>query len=272
MSVACATQTDLGGDEPGASPGQPGAVGTPAPRPVTQPTSAPATAVSPTQSATAVSPTSGSGTPTTGSPLAAIAPPTCDDGERNGDELGIDCGGTCEAQACPLGSFCNTAADCSEGSCVAVPSLDRCPSSPPCSVCSACDNGVHDTNETDIDCGGQACGRCALGQACLVDEDCDTFNCQAGACVASNNPLIVFRDECECHSHNPNNPGDEENCLKYVDCYVENGCEPETCSANGDQPCGVNKVGTGAEFVDAAQAFYDCAMAAAAAAGATAAP
>ena len=64
--------------------------------------------------------------------VCSIAPdPTCDDGIRNGDETGIDCGGSCQ----PCGQTCDngikdgdeTGADCG-GSCP-----DVCPSNPnPC--------------------------------------------------------------------------------------------------------------------------------------------
>ena len=33
---------------------------------------------------------------------------------------------------------------------------------------SACGDGVKDADETDVDCGGAACGTCATGESCLV--------------------------------------------------------------------------------------------------------
>ena len=39
----------------------------------------------------------------------------CDDGERNGDESGIDCGGSCDP--CADGDPCNVADDCESGVC-----------------------------------------------------------------------------------------------------------------------------------------------------------
>lgn len=47
---------------------------------------------------------------------------TCTDGSKNGDETGVDCGGSCEAQ-CADGSDCEVAADCLSGFC----SLDKRP-------------------------------------------------------------------------------------------------------------------------------------------------
>nr|PIL97582.1 sushi domain (scr repeat) domain-containing protein [Toxoplasma gondii COUG] len=50
--------------------------------------------------------------------------PTCSDGARNGDETGVDCGGSCP-QACP-----------------------------------SCFNGLRDGDEEDVDCGGSTCEPC----------------------------------------------------------------------------------------------------------------
>ncbi|PFH32323.1 sushi domain (scr repeat) domain-containing protein [Besnoitia besnoiti] len=58
------------------------------------------------------------------SPFFSCPQPTCFDGERNGDETGVDCGGSC-AQRCP-----------------------------------SCFNGLRDGDEEDVDCGGSTCERC----------------------------------------------------------------------------------------------------------------
>jgi len=54
-------------------------------------------------------------------------PPTCDDGEQNGNETGIDCGG------------------------------------PDCEACPTCDDGLQNGNETGVDCGGPDCAPCGGG-------------------------------------------------------------------------------------------------------------
>jgi hypothetical protein len=61
-------------------------------------------------------------------------PPTCNDGIQNGNETGIDCGGT----------------DCD-----------------PCVVPPTCNDGIQNGNETGIDCGGSDCEACDDGE----DED-----------------------------------------------------------------------------------------------------
>ncbi|MGB2015141.1 MAG: M43 family zinc metalloprotease, partial [Flavobacteriales bacterium] len=96
--------------------------------------------------------------------------PTCDDGIQNGDETGIDCGGSCAA--CPT---CNdgiqngdeTGVDCG-GSCAACPTCDDgiqngdetgvdCGGS--CAACATCEDGIQNGDETGVDCGG-SCTPC----------------------------------------------------------------------------------------------------------------
>jgi VCBS repeat protein len=91
--------------------------------------------------------------------------PLCTDQITNGDETGVDCGGTCSAK-CELGGGCKTDGDCDDANCVG-------------GVCTAkpCANGVQDAQETDVDCGGGTCRACAGGRKCLVDADCFGMSC-----------------------------------------------------------------------------------------------
>jgi hypothetical protein len=47
----------------------------------------------------------------------------------------------------------------------------------------ACDNGLQDGTETDIDCGGATCPGCANGQDCLINADCLSGSCAGSVCV-----------------------------------------------------------------------------------------
>jgi Ca-dependent carbohydrate-binding module xylan-binding len=47
-----------------------------------------------------------------------------------------------------------------------------------------CSNLVIDPGETDVDCGGPACGACDVGDTCLVDTDCLSSSCQLNVCQA----------------------------------------------------------------------------------------
>lgn len=81
--------------------------------------------------------------------MEVVTEATCNDGVQNGDETGIDCGGTCDA--CPtcddgVQNGDETGVDCG-GSC------DACPT---------CDDGIQNGDETGVDCGG-SCDECTEG-------------------------------------------------------------------------------------------------------------
>ncbi len=89
--------------------------------------------------------------------------PTCEDGVRNGGEVGEDCAGTCEAR-CPAGQPCGDASDCLPDHSCNNYGLCEAPN---------CGDGLLGPDETDIDCGGPECGAtCKVDEACLVDGDC----------------------------------------------------------------------------------------------------
>ncbi|TXD38701.1 hypothetical protein FRC96_07110 [Lujinxingia vulgaris] len=171
--------------------------------------------------------------------------PTCEDGVQNGEETGVDCGGS-ECEACEPGQGCEGAGDCAsglcqdkvcvgvgcegvacddgeacyrgqcyaacdesaecgaeercfEGACTALSCDDvicadaetcyrgvcyaACQDASGCSeegaecvegscVVPTCDDGVQNGDESDVDCGGESCEACEVGQQCGVNEDC----------------------------------------------------------------------------------------------------
>jgi hypothetical protein len=48
-----------------------------------------------------------------------------------------------------------------------------------------CSDGTKDGAETDVDCGGPSCPRCADGKKCSVTTDCTAGNCASGVCCKS---------------------------------------------------------------------------------------
>ncbi|HET7505828.1 MAG TPA: VCBS repeat-containing protein [Kofleriaceae bacterium] len=107
--------------------------------------------------------------------------PVCTDQIKNGDETGIDCGGSCGK--CDLGEGCKIDKDCDEGNCV----RGKCTPFP-------CDNGMQDGVETDIDCGGGECRKCAGGRACAADTDCFSGVCEPGANLCRGLGTVSFAD------------------------------------------------------------------------------
>jgi len=116
-----------------------------------------------------------------GSPYCCQAP-SCSDGQPNGTETDIDCGGSCApAKACAVGKFCSVGGDCQSGVCDGTaPTTCQAPScNPP--------DGVWNGSETDVDCGGAdlACPRCGTGAKCNVSTDCTNNVCAGGFCSAA---------------------------------------------------------------------------------------
>lgn len=98
-------------------------------------------------------------TPCAEGQCSVASAPSCFDRVRNGTETDVDCGGDC--RGCVEGFACSDAGDCETGGCTG-------------GACDAasCTNGVHDSFESDVDC-GLFCGTlCAKGQRCAHDSDC----------------------------------------------------------------------------------------------------
>jgi hypothetical protein len=83
---------------------------------------------------------------------------------------------------------------CGAATCGAV--VDNCGDTIQCggcnadSVCSSnrcvphCGNGVKDGDESDVDCGGATCGKCALDKGCAGQSDCAAGTCDSNVCRA----------------------------------------------------------------------------------------
>ena len=92
--------------------------------------------------------------------------PTCNDGIQNGDETGVDCGGS----SCPACPTCNdgiqngneTGVDCGGD----------------CAACPTCNDGIQNGDETGVDCGG-SCAPCDNGGGCTY-VTIDDWNFEGG--------------------------------------------------------------------------------------------
>ena len=115
--------------------------------------------------------------------------------------------GDCKDQICAADGGVTTqindsdtpvAGPCEVGMCAAgVPKLAKVPGSPcgdagtcdwtgmcdPCAMGTSCNNMCLDGTETDIDCGGNLCSQCALGQHCNKDLDCFSNKCDTATSV-----------------------------------------------------------------------------------------
>jgi len=113
---------------------------------------------------------------------------SCDSKQKDGDETGLDCGGSCAA--CVNGEGCMAGPDCKSGVCT----NQKC-------IASGCTDGVKNGSETDIDCGGTCSSKCALGKGCSVAADCaiaagdqaESVRCLEQACTSTKPPASGIR-------------------------------------------------------------------------------
>jgi len=103
---------------------------------------------------------------------------SCTDGVKNGAEGDVDCGGNCAN--CATGRGCAAADDCQSGVC----GTGGCgPGLAACCQAASCNDGVRNSNESDVDCGGR-CPDCPVGGACAAAADCQSGVCGAAGCAA----------------------------------------------------------------------------------------
>lgn len=145
-------------------------------------------------------------------------PPSCTDGEQNGDEADVDCGGP-DCPGCLDGSACTAASDCANNNCFG-------------GTCISCGDGAQNGLETDVDCGGGTCGACADGRSCLGNADCTGSICNAGTCAAPT---------CNDSAQNGTETGVDcgGTCLACTGtaCAANTDCASGTCDVAGTGLC-----------------------------------
>ena len=82
-----------------------------------------------------------------------------------------------------------------------------------------CSNGVADSGETDVDCGG-ACAACGDGKKCVYDADCASGSCSAGLCASHCSDGVQNDDETDvdCGGSTCGACGDGKKCVSDADC------------------------------------------------------
>ncbi len=71
---------------------------------------------------------------------------------------------------------------------------------PPRTVDDACGDQVLSEGESDIDCGGSSCDRCAIDRACVGNADCASGRCDGGFCHYSTSCLAIKQNVPEAES------------------------------------------------------------------------
>jgi hypothetical protein len=185
----------------------------------------------------------------TGGAYTTCAAALCTDGIQNGTETAIDCGGG-NCPACGLGKTCLLRTDCDQ----TITPVPDCISL----VCAQpqCNDGKQDGAETDKDCGGGTCAKCANGLKCSGVADCLSGVCAAdttGTCSAptcSDKVQNQGESGIDCGGTSPcAKCGTGLGCTSGTDCVsgvcgASNTCSAPTCSdtvqnqGETDKDCG----------------------------------
>jgi plastocyanin len=150
-------------------------------------------------------------------------PANCINGELDGDETDIDCGGSCGP--CGGGMMCHRPTDCQSGVC--IDGHCKYPT---------CIDGVTNGDETDVDCGGDTCPGCADGDDCLEPGDCDSGVCDGGLCQ-----MPVCNDGVENGTETDVDCGGGcSGCPNGDACLVGGDCQSGICALNKCVPGSCN--------------------------------
>jgi hypothetical protein len=112
-----------------------------------------------------------------------------------------------------------------------------------------CTDGVKNGNETDVDCGGGTCPRCATGKTCASRNDCASARCTAGTCQTCQDPNTDCGTDtnggmCACRDHESG----QRFCTKIVGRLLHVGT-PCTACTNGEQCFPINGGAGGIECI-----------------------
>ncbi len=197
---------------------------------------------------------------------------TCTDLKNDGDEEGIDCGGTkckkCDGATCAVASEC-TSDICFLSKCappgtktcgVGLPTLcmdaEACQADLDCTsdVCEARKciavtdaahaDGRRNAGETGVDCGGsyKATKVCAAGQGCVDATDCEAATCTTAKCDAPTrvdgklSPSLGETD-VDCGGTMADAMGNPAvKCTSTKACKVAGDCDSGYCTGNVCEP------------------------------------
>jgi hypothetical protein len=131
----------------------------------------------------------------------------------NGTEPVTDCGDA-RCGPCDDGDACTANAQCGSQRCVGGS----------CAPAAACDDGLSNGGESDVDCGGNnACARCLDGRACGQNADCRSGQCRAGLCACGDGQQNGDETAVDCG-------GSCGLCGAGLSCAVDADCTSGACS------------------------------------------
>ena len=111
-----------------------------------------------------------------------------------------------------------------------------------------CADGITNGSETDVDCGGGTCPRCAIGKTCASRNDCASARCDGGTCKACADNSECGLDEdgstCGCRTHESG----QKFCTKINGTPFPAGSTCAVCQA-GEQCFPINGGADGLECI-----------------------
>ena len=145
----------------------------------------------------------------------------CTDGVKNGNETDLDCGGP-DCGPCADTKLCAASGDCSSSVCSGSPLTCQAP---------LCTDTVKNGTESDVDCGGATCPKCAPNKACTANGDCVGGSCNGTTCNVTCTDLVL------------NNGESDADCDEGFVCRCAGDvlgpwttCVPSSCEDDGDCP------------------------------------
>jgi hypothetical protein len=145
--------------------------------------------------------------------------------------------GTCGVQDKNAGTPCGAGICNGSGACVQCVNNDDCGG--PSEICSnstcvlSCPDGMTNGDETDMDCGGDACPPCGDGKSCDVGDDCSSKSCKGGVCVqpaCDDNVKNGAETDTDCGGPTCSKCATGDTCLAGTDCQSA-VCTGGTCKA-----------------------------------------
>jgi hypothetical protein len=171
------------------------------------------------------------------------------DGQINGGETGVDCGGSIKAsKPCGDGQKCIDSSDC-VGTCTG-------------NVCGPVGptDGKKNNGEVDVDCGGPNAPKCAVGKACTGNVDCADNYCPDATkkCTAPRYDDGI-QNGSETDVDCGGNGAGFKPCAQDKSCNVDTDCTaactykkkcvdtPSCKNQHGGDTCGTGELGAGGE-------------------------
>ncbi len=198
---------------------------------------------------------------------------SCDDGVKNGDETGVDCGGSCK-DACEDDDECEEDDDCGKGY-VCKKGVCKKKKTDTEEDKPSCSDDKKNGDETDVDCGGGKCDKCAENKHCSENSDCLSDNCEDGTCKIKIDPCADGEktgdeSDVDCGGSCSTKCADGKTCNAAEDCAsnmcdgvciscadgTKNGNESDIdCGGSCDTKCADGKACNSGE--DCANGFCD---------------